>query len=438
MKRNAKYSWGVATVFAVLFLSSCGGSDDDVAPAPAPVVVPATNGIVTTANAVGYWNKIATDTINVPASTSGTPEEQRPSVFTDLATVHVAMYDAVNAIAGTHKAFAVTPAAPAAGASQEAAAAAATYGVLKALFPSRTAQYQTAYDAYVSGLADGDAKTRGLTLGLEVAAAVVAQRANDGRSTAVSYSPGTTPGSFRGVNPIGTFNSYVKPFALISAAQFRAMPPPALDSALYASDLNEVQAWGSAASTLRSAAQLESARFHTEAPPLFITRNYRAFAMDSRSLAENARAMAILWVTMADVTAACFESKYFYLYWRPTSAITLADTDGNPATTADPTWTPVVPTPNHPEYPAAHSCTNAAAMAALKGYFGTSSISFSFNSTVSGTTVHAYATPDALLNEINLARIHGGMHFRNSTVQGALLGTNVGEWVVKNFFQPRN
>jgi len=440
MKRNTEHSMTViAAVVAMLFVSSCGGSDDDAitqSAQAAPVSVPYTNGVTTTSNAVAYWNKIAAETIIIAPAATGTAEEQRPDMFFDLATVHVAIYDAVNAIVGTHKAFGATPATPAAGASQESAAAAAAHGVLKGLFPNRSAQYQAAYDSFIAAIPGGDEKTRGIAVGTEVANAIVALRANDGRLPVVIYTAKTGPGDFRGVNPVGTNNRFIKPFALTSASQFRAPPPPALDSAAYALDLNETLALGSSVSSLRSADQTESARFHTENPALLVSRNYRAFAMDSRSLADNARGMALLWVALADVSIACFESKYFYEFWRPTSAIRFADTDGNAATTMDAAWTPVVPTPNHPEYPAAHNCANGAGTTALKAHFGTSNITYSFGSTVTGT-VRQYSTPDDMLNEISLARIHGGMHFRNSTVQGGVLGKNVGEWVAKNYFQPR-
>ena len=333
---------------------------------------------------VAYWNKIATDTINVAPAATGSPEEQRPNLSVDLATVHVAIYDAVNAIVGTHKTFAATPTTSAAGASQEAAAAAAAYGVLKGLFPNRLAQYQAAYDAFLAAIPADDAKTRGIAVGTEVATSIVALRANDGRFTAMTYTAGTGAGNFRGVNPVGVTNRFIKPFAVTSLSQFRAPPPPALDSAAYAADLNEVLSLGTTISSTRTADQLESARFHTESPATFISRNYRAFAMDSRTLADNARGMAMLSVAQADAGNACFESKYFFDFWRPTSAIRFADTDGNAATTMDAAWTPVVTTPNHPEYPSAHMCVNSAAMAALKSHFGTSNISFSFGSTVTG------------------------------------------------------
>ncbi len=416
-------------------LAACGGSDDPVP--PAPVSVPFANGVATSANPVAYWNKIASDTINQPATpTTGTPEERRPHGQVDLATTHVAIYDAVIAITGTHMPFAVSPTTDPADASQEAAVAAAAYGVLKALFPSRSAQYQDAYDSFVAAIPNGAAKTRGLAVGAEVAAKVVALRANDGRSTAVTYTPGTGPGEFRGTNPINVHVPHMKPFTLTSAAQFRLPPPPSLDSATYAADWAEVKALGSATSTQRTAAQLEDARFHTENPGIFLSRNYRSFAMDSRSIADNARLMAMLWVAHGDVGIACFETKYFYNYWRPFSAITLADTDGNPATTAETTWTPVVPTPNHPEYPAAHMCQNGAAAVILREFFGTNQVSFSFSSTVTNT-VHQYATPDAMVDEILVARIAGGMHYRNSGAQGGVLGANVAKWIVANHFKPK-
>ena len=334
--------WSALAIASAALMTACGGSDDDPAQGsplatPAAVDVPYTNGVATTANPVAYWNKIATDTINVAATPgSGTPEEQRPVSAVDLATLHVAMYDAVTAIVGTHEPFALTLAdTTSAGASQEAAVAAAAYGVLKGLFPNRTAEYQSAYDAFVADIPADDARTRGLAIGAAAAAGILALRANDGRSTAVNCMPGTSPGKFRGVNPIGAFNPYIKPFTLQSASQFRAPPPPSLDSEEYAANFAEVLATGGATSATRTAGWFEVARLHTESPATFLPRNYRAFAMDGKPIADNARVMAMLWVAMADATIACFETKYFYAFWRPVSAITLADTDGNPVTDPD-------------------------------------------------------------------------------------------------------
>jgi hypothetical protein len=146
--------------------------------------------------------------------------------------------------------------------------------------------------------------------------------------------------------------------------------------------------------------------------------------------------MAMLWLAMADATIACFETKYFYAFWRPVSAIALADTDGNPATVEDPAWAASVPTPNHPEYPAAHLCVNGAAATAMKYFFGTRLINYSFGSTVTGS-VRKYPGPDAFLAETTEARILGGMHFRSSNLAGRELGTSVGEWVANKYFRKK-
>ncbi len=312
----------LSAALVVALLAGCGGSDD--AP-PAPVSVPFTNGAATTANPVAYWNRIAIDTINQPAQASGTAEERRPYVLADLSSVHVAIFDAVNAIVGTHKPYAATPATDPAGASQPAAVAAAAYGVLKGLFPSRTAQYQAAYDNALAEIPDDAAKTRGLAVGAEVATAVLKLRADDGRWTPASYTATAMPGRFRGTNPVNVFVPYIRPFALKSASQFRPPAPPALTSAQYATDLDEVMKLGGTNSTQRTADQLDAARAHSENPNTYPTRNYRAFAMDSLSIADNARLTAMLWVAMNDAIIGCFEAKYFHDAWRPVSAITLAD-----------------------------------------------------------------------------------------------------------------
>ena len=419
-------------LFAICLAPGCGGSDNGGGSVE-PVTITASS-----PNVVSYWNEVAANTINVPAASTGTSEERLPLYAQDLATVHVAIYDAVIAIAGTHRPYAVTPTANASGASAEAAASAAAYGVLKGLFPNRTAQYQAAYDSYVAAIANGEAKTKGLALGAEVAQGIVAARANDGRSVVLApYVPGTAPGQFRGTNPVGRFQPHMKPFALTSTSQFRAPGPPALDSATYARDFDETKSLGVTNSATRTAEQTETARFATEPPPLHGPRNVRQFAMSGLSVADSARLMALLWVSQADAFLACFESKYHYNFWRPTSAITLADTDGNAATTPDAAWTPVVATPNHPEYPAAHACFAGSVAQVLSDFYGTRQVSFSFSSTVTGTT-HHFASTDALIEELRMARIYGGMHFRTSTDHGATLGAQVARWVWQRHFTPRN
>jgi hypothetical protein len=412
------------------FLVACGGSSDMTAEELAGREEAQKAHITIESqgpNPISIWNEIAFKTTgNVTGH--------------DLVTVHLAMYDAVIAIAGTHQPYAIRPTTSGAGGGEVAMSAAAieaAYRVLKGLFPAGGANYETAYTDGIGAIADGAAKTQGMAIGAEVAAGMLALRANDGRATVLPpYVPGTLPGQFRGTNPVNRIAPYVKPFATLDHAQFRAPAPPALDSSTYAADLNEVQAIASATSTQRSDAQTETARFHTEPPNTFWARNLRQFAMASTSLADNARLAAMLWTAWQDAGSGCFESKYHYNYWRPTSAINLADTDGNPATVADPAWAPVVPTPNHPEYPAAHGCASGAVAEALRTFYDAKKVRFNFDSTVTGQT-HHYDDSDDLTREIINARVWGGMHFRNSGERGVEMGKQVSHWISKNHFKAR-
>lgn len=430
-RRNVSRRQIIPAVLAVAALAACT-TPHHAAP---PVTITATQ-----TNVVAFWNDIANQTVLAPSPASAlnpTPEEQRPAFFFDVASVHVAIYDAVVAIEGRYKPFAVKPKAPAAGASTEAAVHAAAYGVLKALFPNRSAVYQAAHDQRMAAVPEGSAKAMGQALGSEVAAAVVRLRANDGRLVALApYASGAAPGQFRAANPNPVFRHFpsIKPFALQSLSQFRPAPPPALNSAAYAAAVNETRALGSTTSAARTPEQLEVARFHTEPPPPAITRNLGRFASSTAHVGDAARLMAMIYVSYVDAIGACFDAKYHYQTWRPASAITLADTDGNDATAPDTAWAPSLPTPNHPEYPAAHSCTSGSVGEALRSFYGTPDVTFTWDSTVTKTT-RTYAGIDAFNAEAGLARLHGGMHFRPATVAGEELGRRVAQWVAQHHFK---
>jgi hypothetical protein len=390
-------------------------------------------------NLVAYWNQVANTTVLAPSTINTTAEEQRPAYQVDLASVHVAIYDAVSAIDGRYKPFAIQPKAPAAGASMDAAASAAAYGVLHELFPNRSSVYQAAYDSRIAAISDGDAKTRGLALGSEVAAGVVSLRANDGRSVALQpYLSGTAAGNFRsaGANPFNRYVTSIKPFSLTRLDQFRPPPPPALNSAAYTDAVEETRSLGGMVSAVRTPEQLEIARFHADPPGPFVTRNLGRFASSTADVADAARLMAFIYVVHADAIGACFEAKYHYVAWRPMSAITMADTDGNAATPIDAAWTPVLPTPNHPEYPAAHSCTSGGLGETLLRNYGTHNVAYTWDSKTTGTT-RTYTTTDALDAESQVARIAGGMHFKFSTEAGVALGKQVAQWVADHHFGRR-
>ena len=180
--------------------------------------------------------------------------------------------------------------------------------------------------------------------------------------------------------------------------------------------------------------QLDSARFHTENPNLFWPRATRVF-LDNPSLAENARLGALLHVSIGDAILGCFDSKYHFNAWRPRTAIPAADADGNPVTGAEASWTPLAPSPNHPEYPSGHSCIAGAVAEVVKLHFGTPQVSFAWNSSVTGTT-HDYDSVQQMLREIKNARVHGGMHFRFSNDDGVTLGARTARWVVRNYLRP--
>jgi hypothetical protein len=385
-------------------------------------------------NVIAVWDQLGAKTINQPAE-GGTPEEQRPAFDLDMATLHVAIYDALVAITRAYQPLYVNaPDAPGqASLPQDFAVHGAAYTVLSSLYPHRAAFFAGTYDGALAGASS--TALQSAQLGADVARQVLAKRANDGRWSTVTRSvPGTSPGAFRGVDPVNQWRPYVRPFVVANASQFRSPPPLALDSAEYAADMNETQAMGSMKSTMRTAAQTENARFYSEDPSQFMTRNLRQFASSQPTLVEDARVMALLYVSLADALTTCFESKYHYYQWRPTSAIRLADTDGNPATVADPTWTPLLPTPNFPEYPAAHSCGVGGAVAqVLRRVYGTHRVHFSFDSTVTGST-QAFDSVEAMEENVQLARIHGGMHFRSATVRGRELGAEVADRVMREHF----
>jgi hypothetical protein len=205
------------------------------------------------------------------------------------------------------------------------------------------------------------------------------------------------------------------------------------DSAACAQDLPKTRSLGGAANCPRTPAQLEIAQFHIEPPLRFRPLNIRCFARTDRTLVDQTRLMAMIYVAQADATIACFETKYFYESWRSTSAIVLADTNGNATTDPDPGWTPVAPAPNHPEYPAALPAA-AAIAGAIDDFFGTEKVAYVFDSAITGTTFDFTTTP-GLVEEVRGVCICGGMHFRHAMVHGEELGENVARWVTATRFQ---
>ncbi|HET9270614.1 MAG TPA: vanadium-dependent haloperoxidase [Vicinamibacterales bacterium] len=373
---------------------------------------------------------------NLQTFAAGGAQQQRT-----LAMVHLAMFDAINAIQPRYKAYLALPAPPA-GASAEAAAASAAHGVLVRLFPAQAAALQAALNASLATIPDGQSETDGVAYGDLVAAALFNARLTDnilapGPLYVSTGEPGvyqlTTPGPPQPVNS-GARNWV--PFALTSASQFRPGPPPALTSIRYARDVNETREWGGTVSAFRSAHDDETARWMTETAGPALNRAARAeVVLDGRGLLAHARLFALLNVAIADAATAVFDAKYTYLFWRPVTAIRNADVDGNDRTALDASWSSFITTPPHPEYPAAHGTVTTAGTRILERYFGQH---YAFNATSSGVpgVTRTYESFEAFAEDAGYARIVGGMHYRNSVDVGRRQGKSVGNWVMGNILQP--
>jgi hypothetical protein len=381
------------------------------------------------------WNATAVST--VLASGKGQPEAM---VYMGL--VQAAVYDAVIAVEGGFEPYLIVPGVPP-GSSPEAAAAAAAYGVLVGYFPAQKAALDVAYSASLAAIPDGPAEDRGVLVGQQVAAGLSAARIDDGRGAPITFTPTPAPGVWRPTPPallpaLTPWMAAVKPFLLDEASQFRPGPPPALGSRRYARDFEEVRLYGGKTGSLRTPEQEATGRFWTEHVAPHYNRNLRSVVSKlSLNLREAARALGLANTTIADSLIACFDAKYEYGYWRPVTAIPLANTDGNGKTTADPAWEPLLPTPNHPEYPSAHNCATAAFGATVAELVGGSHIDLDMTSTATGATLHFERLND-LKRSIQDARVYTGFHWRTSDEVGYRLGERVSRWALKRYFEPED
>jgi len=358
-----------------------------------------------------------------------------------LAMVHVAMFDAFNAIQPRYHPYLQLPAPPA-GAMPEAAAASAAYGVLVRLMPGQVAQLNATLAASLASMPDGAAKTGGIQYGDLVASVMYQSRLNDNMLTpGPIYISTGLPGAYQITSPgppqpVNTNAPNWIPFALTSASQFRPPAPPALTSRRYADDLNETRALGELASPYRSAIDDETARWHTELAQFQLNRIARAEVVtDGRDLLAHARLFALLNLALSDAQTSVFDAKYTYLFWRPVTAIRNADLDNNARTDVDTGWSPFLTTPQHPEFPAAHGVIQTAGTRVLEMYFGQHYGFDTTSPTVPGVTRH-YDDFDAFAEEGGFARILGGMHFRNSIEVGHREGKSVANWILDHWLTP--
>jgi hypothetical protein len=415
--------------------------------AVAALAVPA----VASANEVTKWNEIAVTTVNAqPPITSAPPAG---SIF--VAMVQGAVYGAVNAVDRHGRPYLVMRSYPKA--SAEAAAATAAFRVLDTLFPAQHGTLQAAYDASLAGIPNGALEDNGIEVGTIAADAMLAE--GHDRRVLMSCTFGTfVPGVWQPLAaPTGApacdpspWVQDAKPFLVKSATQFRTPGPLALTSAAYAAEVNEVKAIGSLNSSTRTLAQSHAAAFWQTNP----AANYNAIARRiadqySLDLSDSARLFAMLDLTAADALITTWSDKYYSNFWRPRAAIRQADTDGNPATVADPSWEPMfhptldpaiggvgpaLSTPPYPDHPSGATSYASASMSALAAFFGTDEVPFFATSSRFPGEQRAFTRFSGVTNEVLEARIWAGIHFRTPDVQSADLGREVARYIHKHWF----
>jgi hypothetical protein len=397
--------------------------------------VPATATTVPEGDVIRVW-----DEVGVEAFTAARLSPAEGYVI--LALSSIATYDTVMATHRQYEPFVVDASAPA-GASVEAAVAGAAHRVLAHHLPDQVGTIlDPALAASLEDIPDGPAEEAGLRLGRQVADALIADRVGDGfRAPTPPYVPSDPPVAGRWIPtattpPVGRYLPAMRTFAIPAADTFRPAGPPALGSKRWARDYEEAVRLGSDDST-RSDEQTVQAKFWAEPPVQQSRASIRRFATDhDLNLVQAARWLAMASVIQVDSFIACFDAKYAYEFWRPITAVRAGDTDGNPATVGDPTWTPLLPaTPNHPEYPSAHSCITPALGIAATRFLGTAQIDFTVPS-LTGLGDRTFATTSALRRDVQDGRVLGGIHFRSAVVDGATIARSAAHYILARHFKP--
>ena len=382
-------------------------------------------------NAVIEWNRTLLAIVRTPGAQPATIHSTR-----NFAILHAAIYDAVNNVAPKFSPYLVSLPNVPRSASEIAAADEAAHDVLVSLYPAFQLSLDTELQQDLAQLPDNERKAQGVAAGQAVAVQLLAARSADGANlTSPSYVPGTQPGDYQLTPPNFapadfTQWSQVTPFALARANEFRPGPPPALTSDTYTEVFNEVKDLGFIASTTRTAEQTQIGKFWNGNIQDFWNEIAQTAALAHHlNLQDSARLFALLNISLADTTIAFFDAKYAYNFWRPVTAVQLADTDGNPLTDPNPTWLPLsTKTAPDPSYPGAHSAISRAGATVLRFYFGDQ---FTFDVTsesLTGVTRH-FTSFSAAAEEAGLSRIYAGQHFRTDHIAGKSLGGQVAESV---------
>ena len=387
-------------------------------------------------DAVVHWNVIAVRTAIQVAG------QNQPQSTMYLARVQAAVYNAIVAIEGRYQPYkselTLRPEA-----SVDAAVATAAHDVLVHDFPAQQAALDTDLAAALAAISDGPAKVAGVEVGEAAAAELIALRQGDGLEVDIGFTmPDPSPGVWQlppNVWPLSPWISKLRPYLLNSPDQFRPGTPPDLSSEEWAQQFEEVRLAGriDADPSYRSSEQTDIARFWTTHAQTQYNLAYRQIVQKHElDAVEAARLMAMGNLVGADALIGCFDAKYHYLFWRPLFAIRQGQSDGNPDTTGEPTWQPLLGTPPHPEYPSAHSCYSSAQAEVFVEVLGTQRIDLHLTSTAPNVIQQKryYEYARDLVQEIIDARVWGGIHYRESDVKGVILGRKVAHWALNRYF----
>jgi len=344
-----------------------------------------------------------------------------------LAMMHIAMFEAVNAIERRYSPYKFNLTADRA-TSKESAATTAAYEILVALYPDQKAGLDALLATSLAGIANNDAKAKGIELGKKAAAEIIALRANDGINAVESYRPYTKPGTYVPTTlPIESTSGSLQPWVMKTSSQFRAGPPPALNSKTWTNDLNEIREVGSRNSSKRTAEQMDIARFWFLSGPRTYNPIIRQVALaKNMDVVDCARLYALSSMAGLDAFIAVFEAKYAYNFWRPVTAIRNADLTSNKATPRDASWAPLGVTPMHPEYPCAHCIVAASVSTVLQGIVG-NQVEISLTSPTAPGVTRRWTRLQDYSDEVSSARIYAGFHYRFSTEAGKMMGRKIGE-----------
>ena len=383
---------------------------------------------VVNADAVTDWNVVMVDT-----ALAASPQDPALRART-AAVTHVAVFEAVNSIVGDYEPYDEKIKAPQ-DASADAAAIAAAHRALSKLHPEAAAKLDAEREKSLAAIADGPGKTDGIAVGVAAADAILALRASDGFDTAVPYTPGTRPGEYRPTPPDHSpaFRpglGEVATFVIRNGRQFRSIPPPALHLRRYVRDFDEVRRVGGTDSKERPADRTQVARFYeaADADMIYHPAARQVIATRSRTLSENAQLFALLSMAIWDGAVACFETKYRFNLWRPVTAIR----EGH----KEPDWLPLVFTPPFPSYPSGHATIGGAARAVLEEEFGRDGHVITLTHPAVPDIALHYSTFKQITDDIDDARVHGGVHFRFDQEAGALQGKRVGKYVLRHALRP--